>query len=151
MHSLVISWEISASVSISTALRTDVNNADSLSLAIDPSRFTESGEYTFTQTTSNKFGNSDSNSFSVTITDSKSISVRIDNPYPEMVANEQRYFKAFIQDDCEIEGEPEFSWKYIGIYKGNEDELTVTPSKVVFNSDRNHVLRVDPYDLESGY
>ena len=115
MHSLVISWAISASVSISTALRTDVNNADSLSLVIDSSRFTESGEYIFIQTTSNKFGNSDSGIFSVIITESQSISVRIENPHPEIAANEQRSFQAYIDDDCEIEGDPVFSWEYIGI------------------------------------
>ena len=72
MHSLKISWSlfVSEGVSISTALQNDIDNADDLSLNIAPDRFTHSGIYNFTQTTTNKFGNSDSNSFSVEITDS---------------------------------------------------------------------------------
>ena len=55
IHTLVISWEISASNggTVSDELMKDINEADDLYLDILSSRFTDSGTYTFTQTTIN--------------------------------------------------------------------------------------------------
>ena len=55
IHTLVISWEISASDggTVSEDLQKDIDEADDLYLDILSSRFTDSGTYTFTQTTIN--------------------------------------------------------------------------------------------------